>query len=639
MTTIDPSINPSKAGTRRANALPSGSMLDEYRIDSILGAGGFGVTYRALDTHLQTWVAIKEYFPVEWSFRDADGVTVHPNTQGYASAPEGQVSDYNWGLERFLDEARVLARIQHPCVVRVKRYFRGHGTAYIVMDFEDGEPLSAILQDGETLGESEVRGLLDDVLPALQAVHEQGYLHRDIKPANLYLRASDHRVMLIDFGAAREAIGRHSKSVTSLVTPGYSPPEQYTTRNDRYGTWTDIYALGAVLYRCVTGHTPVEAAERLLEDTLEPVMRTCAGRYSTNLLRVIDQALAVRPEQRFPTVAEMQAALAGSRDEDSDETIIMAPLARPGKPALAPEPSPTGRSPGVPLVERGDSSGWLDITQVPITPRQTAKHLSVLQAPPKTARGFPRRRLPGILAGGGLALGVLAAAVIWLWPSGPEPAPVAPASSAPPSLATDTPAVAPTVAEPPPPPLSGVAADAGAGVPPAQETVATTPPSVTEPSTPPPEAGDQAGMIPPPPAQIIDLTRQPVPVAEPDTAGVAPEPDITEVAPEPGTTGGAPEPAVGVTGVALPPGAAPAATRLQAGTPTPRSAAKPGADQRPRAREATKAPSRTTQRKTDRQRATQPTVATPAEPVQVRPTPPRRSNLWDAPADTGFNQK
>jgi serine/threonine protein kinase len=236
-------------GRRRANALPAGCMLDEYRIDAILGAGGFGVTYRAFDTHLENWVAIKEYFPLEWSYRDADGVSVQANTQGMNAAADGRGSDYQWGLERFLDEARVLARVQHPYVVRIKRYFKAHGTAYIVMDYEEGQPLSAILRDGETLGEQDIRGLLEDVLPALQAVHEQGFLHRDIKPANLYVRKSDHRVLLIDFGAARAAIGQHSRSVTSLITPGYSPPEQYTTRNDRYGTWTDLYALGAVLYR------------------------------------------------------------------------------------------------------------------------------------------------------------------------------------------------------------------------------------------------------------------------------------------------------------------------------------------------------------------------------------------------------
>ena len=268
---------PSKSGARRTNALTSGYMLDEYRIEAILGAGGFGVTYKALDTHLNAWVAIKEYFPVEWSFRDPDGVMVYANTQGLSSAAGGQISDYEWGLERFLDEARVLAQIQHPYVVRVKRYFRANGTAYIVMEYEEGEPLSTILDESGTLGEEQLRGLLEDVLPALRAVHDQGYLHRDIKPANLYVRSRDRRVMLIDFGAARAAIGRHSQNVTSLVTPGYSPPEQYTSRNDRYGTWTDLYALGAVLYRCVTGHTPAEAAERLLDDHLVSAVVAGAG--------------------------------------------------------------------------------------------------------------------------------------------------------------------------------------------------------------------------------------------------------------------------------------------------------------------------------------------------------------------------
>ena len=112
-------------------------------------------------------------------------------------------------------------------MVRVKRYFRAHGTAYIVMDYEEGQPLSAVLGEGETLDEAEVRGLLEDVLPALRTVHEQGFLHRDIKPSNLYIRAHDHRVILIDFGAAREAVSQQGRSMTSLVTPGYSPPEQY----------------------------------------------------------------------------------------------------------------------------------------------------------------------------------------------------------------------------------------------------------------------------------------------------------------------------------------------------------------------------------------------------------------------------
>jgi serine/threonine protein kinase len=434
ITAPSPTNPPSRSGSRRANALPSGHLLDEYRVEAILGAGGFGVTYKALDTHLETRVAIKEYFPVEWSFRDADGVTVYPNTQGQTSAVEGQESDYYWGLERFLDEARVLARIQHPFVVRVKRYFRAHGTAYIVMDYEEGEPLSAILRDGETFDEIQIRGLLEDVLPALQAVHEQGYLHRDIKPANLYLRSSDHRVMLIDFGAARAAVGRHSRSVTSLVTPGYSPPEQYTTRTDRYGTWTDLYALGAVLYRCVTGHIPMEAAERLLDDLMEPALQAGAGRYSTNLLRVIDRALAVRPERRFRTVAEMQVALDGAwgetHDETHDETVILPPfLAKSGTPARETgppllTPPPTGR-PVMPAAEQGIAASLLEIKQPPVDRLPPADSPHPIARPAKPV-GISGRRPPLGLLAGGAVVAVLAAATVWFWPDASTPNPTSP---------------------------------------------------------------------------------------------------------------------------------------------------------------------------------------------------------------------
>ncbi len=296
--------------TQETNALRSGYELQEYRIESVLGTGGFGITYKAWDNHLNTLVAIKEYFPVEWSYRSHDGISVHSNAQGKSLITEVQTSGYEWGLDRFLEEARVLARVQHPYVVRVKRYFRANGTAYIVMDYEDGEPLSALLKREQTLAEPDLRGLLEEVLPALEAVHKEGYLHRDLKPSNLYIRARDGCVMLIDFGAARQSLGQRSKSITGLVTPGYSPPEQYVTRNDRYGPWTDIYALGAVLYRCITGKPPTEAPDRQMWDTLLPAMEVGAGRYHSGLLAVVDRALAMRPEDRFQNVAEMQAALA-----------------------------------------------------------------------------------------------------------------------------------------------------------------------------------------------------------------------------------------------------------------------------------------------------------------------------------------
>jgi formylglycine-generating enzyme required for sulfatase activity len=317
---------------KKSNTLPVGYRLHQYRVESVLGAGGFGITYKAVHEALQTRAAIKEYFPVEWSYRDRDDVNVLANTQGALPTSEaGEDVCYTWGLDRFLNEARILAQVNHPGVVRVRDFFEANGTAYIVMDYEDGEPLSQMLQREKTLTEEQVRRLLGDVLPALEAVHAQGYLHRDLKPANLY-RRSDGRTILIDFGAARQALGRRSKSVTSVFSPGYSPIEQYLVDGKGYGPWTDIYAVGAVLYHCVTGTAPIEAPARVLDDPLKPAATVAAGRYSPALLRLVDRSMAVRPEKRFQSVAEMREALNApdqpsppppvQPDEDDDDRTV-----------------------------------------------------------------------------------------------------------------------------------------------------------------------------------------------------------------------------------------------------------------------------------------------------------------------------
>lgn len=356
--------------TESSNVLSVGFLLQEYRIDSVLGAGGFGITYKAWDTHLDTWVAIKEYFPAEWCYRSSTGVSVLSNTYSVREGGEEQVFDYEWGLNRFLDEARVLARVQSSHVVRIKRYFRANGSAYIVMDYEEGEPLNRCLRREKTLSETQIRQILQDVLPALQTIHDQGFLHRDIKPSNLYTRTRDNAVMLIDFGAAREALGRASRSITGLVTPGYSPPEQYAIRSDRYGSWTDIYALGAVLYRCVTGKPPLEAADRLLDDRLVSAREAGAGRYSETLLTVIDKALAVRPEERYQSARDMQWDLGADdrtvrKGSDGDNTTR--PLSsRAADIATQVVPSPLSPNPkrwpwwlGLPLAVALVATMWL----------------------------------------------------------------------------------------------------------------------------------------------------------------------------------------------------------------------------------------------------------------------------------------
>ncbi|MCP5159554.1 MAG: SUMF1/EgtB/PvdO family nonheme iron enzyme [Gammaproteobacteria bacterium] len=311
--------------TEETNALPNGYNLHRYQIEGVLGAGGFGITYRAIHEALQNEVAIKEYFPAEWAYRDHDSTTVRANAQGQIPARQGEPPCYQWGLERFLDEAKILVQVNHPGVVRVRDYFSANGSAYIVMEYEDGESLSAMLQRGGILPEHEVHRLLDDIMPALEAVHSQNYLHRDLKPSNLYIRSRDGHVMLLDFGAARQALGRRTRRVTSVVTPGYSPIEQYVTVGEDYGPWTDIYALGAVMYRCITGAPPIEAPGRVLKDPVQPAVEVGAGLYSRGLLQVIDQALAVRPEDRFQSVPAMRQALQAADRSNSQADFSHVP--------------------------------------------------------------------------------------------------------------------------------------------------------------------------------------------------------------------------------------------------------------------------------------------------------------------------
>ena len=182
--------------TELGEGLAPGTRIEEFRIERELGAGGFGITYLARDLTLDRRVAIKEYLPRDWGTRRMDGV-IGPRSTASAA-------DYAWGLERFLDEARVLARLDHPNIVRVHRVIEGGGTAYIVMEYVEGRSLAEELREAGALPERRVRGLLGALGQGLEAVHRAGLLHRDIKPANVMLRVSDGAPVLIDFGAARQ---------------------------------------------------------------------------------------------------------------------------------------------------------------------------------------------------------------------------------------------------------------------------------------------------------------------------------------------------------------------------------------------------------------------------------------------------
>ena len=292
------------------NALPAGTRLGEYEVVDVLGAGGFGLTYRAWDPALEKYVAIKEYLPRDFATRT--------NTRTVVPTSQADRADYEWGLTRFLDEARTLARFDHPHINKVHRFFEAHGTAYLVLEYIEGETLGALLARQGRLSESEVEGLLTDVLSGLAEVHAAGYVHRDIKPGNLMVKP-DGNVVVLDFGAARQAVSQRSKSVTSILTPGYAPIEQYDTKAEDVGPWSDIYALGMVAYRCISGLSDGELpdavtrsrAARKGSGDLEPAASIGQGRYDARLLRAIDWAIQVEEDARPQSIAEWQQALPG----------------------------------------------------------------------------------------------------------------------------------------------------------------------------------------------------------------------------------------------------------------------------------------------------------------------------------------
>jgi serine/threonine protein kinase len=284
-------------------SLPPGLRINEYLIERTLGGGGFGITYLARDSNLQLPVAIKEYYPGELASRGAN----HSVRVRGGSAE--QQEQYDWGLERFLDEARALATFRHPNIVRVLRYFRENGTAYIVMEYESGLSLKRWVPQNAPLSQRDLLAIVYPLLDGLESVHKTGFLHRDIKPDNIYVRA-DNTPVLLDFGAARRVTA--NKDMTNIVSPGFAPFEQYHSRGNQ-GPWTDIYSLGAVMYWMTTGKKPLESASRVKQDSMLPASSLAeASVYGAALLQAIDWAMQPDEGQRPQTVAAFRAAILGS---------------------------------------------------------------------------------------------------------------------------------------------------------------------------------------------------------------------------------------------------------------------------------------------------------------------------------------
>lgn len=277
--------------------LSAGTILNRYRIERILGEGGFGVTYLAIEPVQQHYVAIKEYFPKRLANREG-GITIVPNRL----VEDQRV--FKWGLKRFLDEARVLARLDHPSIIKVQKYFELHGTAYLVMDYCHGKPLDKFIAEGKGVSPRRVFQIYTTLLNALEYVHQQGIIHADLKPSNVFVR-SDGVPVLLDFGSARQEMLRMA---VGQVSDGYSPPEFYET-SENIGPWSDIYGLGATFYRLITGSKVPLATDRVKLDTYFPAAKNIIGGYSGKFLELIDSSLKLKIAERPQSIVSIKRLL------------------------------------------------------------------------------------------------------------------------------------------------------------------------------------------------------------------------------------------------------------------------------------------------------------------------------------------
>jgi predicted Ser/Thr protein kinase len=381
---------------KRHDALAPGVELGAFRIERVIGSGGFGVTYLAAERASGNRVAIKEYLPAGVATRIGGETVVRPMKPSLEA-------EFKYGLGRFRDEARALATLQHPNIVPVLEFFEGNGTGYLVMTFLDGRSLGDLLESGMSLADTEIVATVQSLLEGLSVVHANGYLHRDIKPDNILIRR-DGTPILIDFGSAREALRERSRSLTVMVTTGYAPHEQYSSQGNQ-GPWSDLYALGAVIYRCVTGQRPHDALQRAAaiarggEDPMPSATALAAGRFAPPLLAAVDQALNIDEAARPQSCAEFLAAL--SRDPAEAPPVKRAMLARqavPTPPAAAPISFTIARPALVAaviallvLIGAGAGlGGYLLLSQgAEHIPRSTASTLDA--APPPASPGAPDR--------------------------------------------------------------------------------------------------------------------------------------------------------------------------------------------------------------------------------------------------------
>ena len=359
-------------------ALPAGTRVAEFEVRRLLGCGGFGMVYLAWDHALEREVALKEYMPGTLAGR---GTGLQVSVRSSATADTFAV-----GLRSFINEGRLLARFDHPSLVKVYRFWEDNGTAYMVMPYYPGRTLRKV-REGMIVppGDAVCRRVLDGLLSALEALHREGVYHRDVSPDNILLN-DESLPVLLDFGAARRVLGDQTQALTSILKPHYAPLEQYADGQAmRQGPWTDLYALGGTMYYLVTGETPVAAASRALHDDQPRLGAAGARDCSPGLLAAIDWMLALKPPERPQSVHMLRDVLEGRITmpgrQAADKTV----------PGVAARESPYAPPP------RTDIDIDVPGAAAPVPAPDLSSAATVVQLPPSA----PPTTQPGAVAGEG----------------------------------------------------------------------------------------------------------------------------------------------------------------------------------------------------------------------------------------------
>ena len=451
---IDDRAGPAGIRSPAGRALPRGTRLREYELADVVGEAGFAIVYRAWDTTLQRRVAVKEYLPVSMATRAADSAAV-------IVASERDRDAYKAGLKSFVAEARLLARFDHPSLVKVYRFWEENGTAYMVMPFYEGPTLADALGELDHVpGEAELRAWLKPVLNAVSLLHEGGVWHQNIGPDSIVLTPVGP--VLFGLGSAEQTIAALAHTPAAALKPGFAAIEQYgSAAETKRGPWTDLYALAAVIYAAITGGAPAAAADRLAQDPVRPLSLVAANLYGERFLAAIDAAMAVEPERR-PQDHQQFRALMG--DIDSPEPLELAPPRDlMHEPFVGDDGEREITVPDHPLLSIGDAAKpaaakaatavkGAPVERRPVaraggegTPSQPAPLQPSWAGPARVKQLLSKRALYGLVAGTGALIGIAALVLQFQARQAQRPVAAAPAPAASPSAVAKPPSMATTV--------------------------------------------------------------------------------------------------------------------------------------------------------------------------------------------------